>query len=46
MGLDIYAYSKIVEETEVSANQKRLEELGLTERGEEVYRIETFDAES
>ena len=46
MGLDIYAYSKIVEETEVSANQKRLEELGLTERGEEIYRIETFDSES
>jgi hypothetical protein len=46
MGLDIYAYSKIVEETEVSANQKRLEELGLTERGEEIYRIETFDANS
>jgi len=46
MGLDIYAYSKIQEETEFSAGQKRLEELGLAERGEEVYRIETFDANS
>jgi hypothetical protein len=43
MGLDIYAYSKIVEETEVSKNQKRLEELGLSERGEEIMSIETFD---
>jgi hypothetical protein len=45
MGLDIYAYSKIQEETEVSAGQKRLEELGLAERGEEVLSIETFDSQ-
>ena len=43
MGLDIYAYSRIVEKSNRSANQRRLEELGLSEPGEEIYQIETFD---
>ena len=43
MGLDIYAYSRIVEKHQRSANQQRLEELGLSEPGEEIYQIETFD---
>ena len=46
MGLDIYAYSRIVEKSNRSANQKRLEELGLSEPGEEIYRIETPDEEA
>ena len=46
MGLDIYAYSRIVEKHQRSANQRRLEELGLSEPGEEIYRIETPDEEA
>lgn len=46
MGLDIYAYSRIIEKSNRSANQRRLEELGLSEPGEEIYRIETPDEEA
>ena len=46
MGLDIYAYSRIVEKSNRSANQQRLEELGLSEPGEEIYRIDRPDEEA
>jgi hypothetical protein len=46
MGLDIYAYSKLKEAHEFGAREKRLEELGLAERGEEVIRIETVDEQA
>ena len=46
MGLDIYAYSRIVEKSNRSANQQRLEELGLSVPGEEIYRIVALDEET
>lgn len=40
MGLDILAYSKLVEEQSLSANELRLIELGLHEPGETVVQVD------
>lgn len=46
MGLDIYAYSKLKEEHEFGARERRLEELGLAERGEEIITIDSVDEQA